>query len=112
MYEKFCNGEQLSKQEVLSLIPSREDFALVYRYLKQNSCINYRIDVMAYRLNNKLSYGKIKVILEAMNELGLIAIYEDMKKFEIKMCSVTNKVNLEDSLIIKRLKEVYQVEQI
>ena len=112
LYERFCNGEQLSKQEVLSLIPSREDFALVYRYLKQNSCINYRIDVMAYRLNNKLSYGKIKVILEAMNELGLIAIYEDMKKFEIKMCSVTNKVNIEDSLIIKRLKEVYQVEQI
>lgn len=112
LYEKFCNGEHLDKSEVSTLIPSREDFALVYRYLKQCKNTSCSIDVMAYRLENKLSYGKIRVILEAMNELGLIAIYEDMRKLDIKMCSVNEKVNIENSLLIKKLKEVYRVEQI
>ncbi len=112
LYEKFCNGEHLNKSEVSTLIPSREDFALVYRYLKQSQSTSCSIDVMAYRLGNKLSYGKIRVILEAMNELGLIAIYEDMRKLDIKMCLVNEKVNIENSLLIKKLKEVYRVEQI
>lgn len=107
LFESFCKGESLSKDELLTLMPSRDDFALVYRYLKQNPATHYPIEVLAHRLNDKLTYGKIKVIFEAMNELGLIAIYEDMKRFEFKLLQVSGKVDLESSAIIRQLKKVY-----
>ncbi len=107
LFEGFCKGEVLSKDELLTLIPTREDFALVYRYLKQNFATHYTIEVLAHRLNDKLTYGKIKVIFEAMNELSLIAIYEDMKRFEFKLLQVSGKVDLESSAIIRQLKKVY-----
>ncbi len=111
IYERFCRGEKLTKDEVLSIFPSRDDFAIVYRCLKQYEYLsNLKIEVLAYRFNNQLSYGKIKVILEAMNEQGLIAIYEDMNKLSVKILPVSSKVNLQDSTIIKNLKEVYQSE--
>jgi single-stranded-DNA-specific exonuclease len=112
LFESFCKGESLSKKDLSTLIPTREDFALVYRFLKQNSGLYCPIEILAHRLNDKLSYGKIKVIFEAMNELGLVAIYEDMKKFEVKLMEVSGKVDLESSTIIKQLKVVYQNEQI
>jgi single-stranded-DNA-specific exonuclease len=112
LYESFCKGESLSKKDLSTIIPTREDFALVYRFLKQNSGFYCPIEILAHRLNDKLSYGKIKVIFEAMNELGLVAIYEDMKKFEVKLMEVRGKVDLESSTIIKQLKVVYQNEQI
>lgn len=112
LFESFCKGEALSKDELSALIPTREDFAMVYRYLKQNSATHYPIEVLAHRLNDKLTYGKIKVIFEAMNELGLVAIYEDMKRFEFRLLNVNGKVDLESSAIIKQLKKVYRNEQI
>ena len=42
-----------------------------------------------------------------MNDLKLIALYEDMYKTQVKLLEVNSKVNLEDASIIKSLKEVY-----
>ncbi len=113
LFEQFCRGEALTGEEALSLIPDRNDFAAVYRFLRSrgnNGTLS--LDVIAYRLGGSVSYGKLKVILEAMNELGIIAIYEDMYKTEIKLPEVSGKVNLEDSVIVKKLKEVYRNGQI
>lgn len=108
LYERFCKGERLSKSEILSISPTRDDFAVVYRYLKNNSYIsNIKIDVLAYRFNNKLTFGKIKVILEALNEQGLIAIYEDMNKLTVKILPTELKVDLQSSKIMRKLKEAY-----
>ena len=41
-----------------------------------------------------------------MNELRLIRIFEGMYTTEIEMCQVEGKVNLNDSLIIQKLREV------
>ncbi|MCH5304551.1 MAG: single-stranded-DNA-specific exonuclease RecJ, partial [Ruminococcus sp.] len=111
VFEYFCSGESVGKEDLNSIIPDRNDFALVYRYLKQQKNLtNLSLDVIVHGLSNKVSYGKLKVILEAMNELKLIALYEDMYKIEIKMLDVASKVNLEDASIIKSLKEVYRNE--
>ena len=50
--------------------------------------------------------GKIRVILEAMNELGLITIREGMFSNSIGVNQVSGKVSLESADIIKRLSEV------
>lgn len=109
IYESFCSGETVDNNKLKSIIPVRNDFALVYRYLKQDkNLLNISLDIIVHKLSGRVSYGKLKVILEAMNELGLIAIYEDMYKLRIKILEVNSKVNLEEASIIKALKEVYR----
>lgn len=111
VFESFCRGEVLSKEKVYSIIPDRADFAVVYRALKTiKNPERISLDVLTHNLGGNITYGKLRVILEAMNDLGLIAFYEDMKKCSVKILSVNSKVNLEDAEIIKNLKEVYRNE--
>ena len=106
LFESFCRGDSLSRDEALSLTPTRDEFAVVYRYLRANGGYRYPFDTLLYRLRSDIGYGKLRVILECMNELGLIRIYEGLYDCEIKMCEVQGKVSLTDSLIIKKLQEV------
>lgn len=105
-FENFCRGLPLSKQQIADLLPERSDFALLYRFLKQNNGYSFNFDTLVHRLDNKLSFGKIRVILEAMSELGLIEIFEGLKESSIKMIEVKGKVDLESAKIIKNLKGV------
>ena len=106
-FEAFCRCDIISKSEALSLQPSREEFAVVYRFLRSNGGFSFSVDTLLYRLRcDTLSYGKLRVILECMNELKLIEIYEGMNSTLIKMCEVEGKVNLDNSVIISKLKEV------
>lgn len=107
IFEYFCGGENVEKEKLLSIIPGREDFALVYRYLKSRRSGLIDPAIVVHDLPGEITYGKLKVILEAMNELGLIAIYEDMYKTEFKILEVSSKVNLNEATVIKALKEVY-----
>lgn len=106
LFEQFCRGDGITPAEARSLIPTREDFAVVYRYLRANNGYRHSFDTLLYRLSCDFSYGKLRVILECMNELGLIRIYEGMYDGVIEMCQVEGKVSLTDSQIIKKLQEV------
>ena len=54
-----------------------------------------------------LPLGKLRVVLVAMCELGLLEIREGMTKAEISLCQVSGKVDLDTAPIIMELKEVY-----
>ena len=105
-FERFCRGEIISAEEAGSLLPDRSEFAVVYRFLRANGGYHYSFDSLLYRINSDISYGKLRVILECMNELRLIEIDEGMYDFEIKMCEVGAKVDLDTSVIITKLREV------
>lgn len=105
IFEAFCMGEAKSRDELISIYPQREDFAAVYRLIRNSNGFSYKVENLCNRLAHKISFGKIKVILEAMNELGLIEIYEGLKTTEIKYIQTTNKVNLLSSQIIRSLRE-------
>ena len=106
IFERFCRGDDLMRDEAASITPNREEFAVVYRWLRANNGYRYPFDTLLPRLGAPISYGKLRVILECMNELGLIRINEGMYDCEIRMCEVTGKVSLTDSLIIQKLQEV------
>lgn len=106
LFERFCRGDDISPDEAESLIPTREEFAVVYRFLRANGGYRHPFDTLLYRLGAPVGCGKLRVILECMNELGLIRIDEGMFAFEIRMCEVGGKVDLNTSLIIQRLREV------
>ncbi|MBQ8057212.1 MAG: single-stranded-DNA-specific exonuclease RecJ [Ruminococcus sp.] len=106
-FEAFCRGDNITSLQAAELLPTREEFALVYRFIRSNKGFNHSVETLHYRLKSKaLTYGKLRVILECMNELSLIEIYEGMNSTVIKLCEIEGKVNLFDSLIISKLKEV------
>ncbi len=112
IFEHFCRGENLTAAEIASITPDRNDFATVYRYLRRDKSTSVVPSVMISKLDGDISYGKLKVILEAMNELGLIALYEDMYRTELRLLEVSGKVNLDDAVIIKKLKGGLRREQV
>lgn len=106
IFENFCKGLKLSPEELSSICPDRMDFALLYRYIRDHKGFAYPVEILCGRLGYKLSLGKIKVMLEAMNELGLIEIYEGIHKTEIRYIHIEEKVDLESARIMKQIKEV------
>ena len=106
LFERFCRGEIISAEEASELLPDRAEFAVVYRFLRSNGGYRYSFDSLLCRLGSDIGYGKLRVILECMNELQLIEIDEGMYDFEVKMCEVGAKVDLDTSVIITKLREV------
>lgn len=106
LFERFCRGDVLTPEQARSLTPDRSEFAVVYRFLHANGGYRYSFDSLLFRLPEDIGYGKLRVILECMNELGLISIDEGMYHFEIRMCEVGAKVDLDSSVIITKLREV------
>ena len=106
IFETFCTGGSLPREALLGILPSRDDFALLYRYLRDRKGYSRRTETLVGRLQNRLSYGKLRVALEAMNELGLIRIREGLKTNRITLCQVSRKVDLSSASIIKKLREV------
>ena len=106
LFEDFCAGNRISGEQAKSILPSRDDFALMYRFLRQNGGYSFPVETLVHKLSNKLDYGKIRVIIEAMNELRLIEIIEGTNSCKINLLNVKNKVDLGSAKIIKALSEV------
>lgn len=104
IFDKFAKRYRLTKNEVMSILPTRNDFAYVYRFLKQNKGFIYGEYALVNALNYKISMGKLIVILYSMKELGLINWQQGLYQSIIEM-KESGKVNLEDSVFIKKLKE-------
>lgn len=106
LYERFLLNYSISSHQTEQLCPKRDDFALLYRYLKNCHQYTFPIYTLVSKLDNKLSFGKIRVMLNAMQELGLIDMYEGLYDSKITVLPVHKKVSLEDASIIKRLRGV------
>ncbi|MBQ3417850.1 MAG: single-stranded-DNA-specific exonuclease RecJ [Ruminococcus sp.] len=106
IFINFCRGDGITRQQALSILPDRSEFATVYRFLRARGGYHHSFDTLLYRMNCDISYGKLRVILECMNELGLVRIFEGLYDAKIELLEVEGKVNLEDSYIITKLREV------
>lgn len=104
IFDKFAKRYKITKNEVMSILPTRNDFAYVYRFLKQNKGFIYGEYALVNALNYKISMGKLIVILYSMKELGLINWQQGLYQSIVEM-KESGKVNLEDSVFIKKLKE-------
>ena len=108
IFETFCRGGSLSREQLRSIYPSREDFALLYRFLRDSGGYVFPLETLVTKLNNRVSFGKIRVALEAMNELGLITISEGLKNSNITVNRVAAKVSLDAATIMNNIREVTQ----
>ena len=88
-----------------SLYPTREDCAFVYKYLKKNNGYPYSLENLYFRLQSNVTYGKLMFVLKAFSQGGLI----NYKK-GITLNTVKEKVNLEETPILKALKGRLNIE--
>ncbi len=110
LYDRFVLGRPLAKkysQYFPMLIPKRDDFALVYRYLKSVGSIEINLETLSYRLGS-MPCGKLRTCLDAMAELSLISLFEGPKTLKITVLDVKGKVDIDSAPILRKLREVEQ----
>ncbi len=103
VFEDLNTGVIPDRQKLSEILPDRADFAAVYRFLRSNGGWHKKTEALLNETEN-ISYGKIRVILEAMKQLGLIEMTEGIKQCDITLNSVSGKVDLESAAIIRKIK--------
>ncbi len=113
-YERFeeikCGAEFAPEEDV---VPSREDFAAVYRLIQAS--VRSGVDVLKHRdilsrlksseAGISINYIKLKVIVMVFKELNIISI-EDLSDevYKFKLHYSTTKANLDRSTLLRRLR--------
>lgn len=106
-FEKLMKGEKLNPCELKLLLPVREDFASVYRFIHSQKGWHYGLDVLLKRLaDDKINYAKLKVILTAMSELNLISFDCNYNDADVDILKTSGKTDINLAPVIRRLREL------
>jgi len=107
-YEDFKLGLKLRQSQIDDLLPSRDDFALLYVFLRKAGGYAYPIETLVHKLEYKLSVGKIRIILDAMSELSLVTVSEGVNSAQIRVSQVSQKVDLNSADTVIKLRGMQQ----
>lgn len=118
IYERFSQGELLTVQEAQVLLPSREDFVCLWRWLERQSAAGRVVEDTPVRIARAVSRSsrqreipaRTMLCLEIMEERGLIELKRRTGRVQITLCHVERKVDLEDSDILRRLRKILEHE--
>lgn len=112
-YELYRCG--ILKKKLKDQLPTREDFKLLYLYLKKNIRSRYSIDALVYDLPvfssriqspvRSVSIFKVLIILDIMKELLLIDYKRSSDILYITLKDVSGKVDIRASAILRKLEE-------
>ncbi len=106
IYEKFKRGENLSEKEIGYLLPTRSEFANIYRYFISKAKVRLRVDTLDCRLfKNSENYGKIYIVLDVLQEMNLINVKWNVDEFEVVIKNFSGKVDLSSSKILSSLSQ-------
>ena len=100
IYELFENNEDVSPYRD-EITPDRNDGAVIYRWLKNNGKFMGNPDKMYVKSGINMGYCKYCILLQVMEELGLITLDKD-----IDIVKVKEKKDFCSSKILKRLSGV------
>ena len=111
LYEKFRRGEWITPDEAQALIPTREEFVHLWRYLVgQKGEVEDTVPRLAKNVarlaGRRETYMHTMVCLEVMGERGLIDINYCSDHVRIVTRTVEGKVDLEESYIMRTLRRM------
>lgn len=106
-YEALCRGE-LKGEPVRAMVPSREDFARVYRWISAKATAPTEAVLMA--LGKSVGYDKVQLCLEIMKERGLLFFDVANGMTRCTLTPVVGKVDIEASPYMQRLHELSEKE--
>jgi single-stranded-DNA-specific exonuclease len=117
LYQRYCQGGWITEREAAALLPRRDDFVGLWRYLKGRSS-GQALEETACRLvknfsrfsGRKESYVRTMVCLEVFEERGLIALEQKTDHLRIQLCQPQEKVDLEASAILRQLRRMAEGE--
>ena len=112
LYRRLCSGEALSSDEAARLLPSRQDFVAVWRYLAadaENGLLVEDPGCLCRKITRSsslpLGLGKLRVCLDIFEEQRLLRLQQRPKALHIRLTSDGRKVDLEQSKILIRLRK-------
>lgn len=99
-YESFRRGDTIDSETRKKLLPDREIFSGIYKYIRKNAGWDFDADLLCYRLGLKENkIASCKIVLDVLSELGVLL--EENGKYSLPQEQI--KVELENSLIYKAL---------
>ncbi len=109
IYHRFHRGERLSPQEALSMLPTRHEFAALWRCIQEKAPLNMESSTnlsrqVGHALGGQEIYAKTMVGLEVFQERGLIELEVSQERVNLKLLPWEEKVDLNASPIMMRLK--------
>ena len=111
LYERWKQGESFRTKELQMLIPERQDFVAVWRYLSAHAASNlFRESPMKLARNIsraaglRETYARTMICLEVLQERGLIHFDTQPNAVQIRIQPVQGKVDLEASEILRSLR--------
>lgn len=104
-YEAFLRGETLDKNFLAINIPTRDEFAAVYRYIRASESNAYLPELLIRRLEIDISLFKLLLILDIMKELYLTTMTSDGGIYYITINNVSGKVDINASKLLRKIKE-------
>jgi hypothetical protein len=107
IYDQLRSGEKCA--DVGDLIPQREDFILIYRYLKSQKKWISSVEILYFRLKNtKIRFMKLLLIIDIMEEMNLIDVHYRNGLLVIKINKTERKIDLNESVILKKVKSLIE----
>lgn len=105
--ERFARQEPVEPDRAGKMIPTREDFAAVYRLLRNEPRPVWRWDLLVSRLqSHQMGYDKIYVCLRVLAEMGLAQVKMEGASARIRLRPAENKVDLQQSKVLRQLKSL------
>lgn len=124
LYKRLKAGEtqnelNLTDTAIAEIVPTRDDFALVYSLLKKELSFSHElfsirsIESLIKNAGGRIGFIKLKFILMILKELRLLNIDKpvpDMETYRIGMVTVTGKADLNSSRIYRKLKAAFGID--
>jgi len=111
LFRRLEEGQRLSRWEAGLMLPARQDFAHMWRFLER-SCgcgpLESTVEQLlrqASRGQNSCSYGRAMVCLRVMNDRGLIRMELSGQRARVELCRPDNKVDLEQAALMQLLRD-------
>ncbi|MBQ2444283.1 MAG: single-stranded-DNA-specific exonuclease RecJ [Clostridia bacterium] len=110
LFEKLMDSASLTNEEALQLLPSRDDFAVVFKFLRKQGLWKFPTDIMCSRINReRINYGRLQVIIKAMEQLSIIEIKKSESGFQtILVLPSKGKAELGSAGIMRQLNNYVQ----
>ena len=111
LFEKLCSGQSLTPREAAALLPAREDFTYLWRFLQRVCAAGPAAGPMDRLARSAVrsasahhSFGRAMVCLQVMDERGLIRVEQTPHSVSVTLHTPAEKVDLEQSEWMKRLR--------
>lgn len=102
-YDSYLRREDLSP----ALIPTREEVAVVYRYVKRQGSVNFSSNALYCHIirQEPIDYLRYRIALEVLQELGLLQKTVSQEAMVLTVNPTAARVQLEHSSIIRSLQQ-------